>query len=173
MSLSVLSHDSKTKLSTEDEIKKYANNVGNHGDIEMLWAHKAFRQTKIHFNLICSVNCTKLKLTKFDNELYEQFLLSFPNIKIDVLKEHELKSEVAKRRWRNFCYIFQNHLEDFNFGCLLRLNTYKDYSPDNTTLVPRVQFLAIEVARNRQGLNLCHFGKNPADLVAERESKAV
>lgn len=28
-----------------------------------------------------------------------------------------------------------------------------DYSPENTTLVPRVQFYAIEIARNRSGLN--------------------
>ena len=53
------------------------------------------------------------------------------------------------------------HVEEYNFGTLLRLDCKEGYSEANTTLVPRVQFLAIEIARNRQGLNMCHFGKDP------------
>ena len=57
--------------------------------------------------------------------------------------------------------MFEYHVEDYNFGTLLRLDCKDGYSEANTTLVPRVQFLAIEVARNRQGLNMCHLGKDP------------
>jgi hypothetical protein len=42
---------------------------------------------------------------------------------------------------------------DYNFGSLLRLNAAVDYSDANTAIVPRIQFLAIEIARNREGYN--------------------
>ena len=64
--------------------------------------------------------------------------------------------------------MFEHHVEDFNFGTLLRLDCSKGYSETNTTLVPRVQFLAIEVARNRQGLNLVHFGKTDCPTTAPK-----
>lgn len=43
--------------------------------------------------------------------------------------------------------------EDFNFATLMRLNSHSDYKEENTIVVPRAQFLAIEVARNREGHN--------------------
>ena len=59
----------------------------------------------------------------------------------------------AKTKWRQFCNDLQELVEDFNFATLLRLDSRSDYSESNTTLVPRAQFVAIEVARNREGLN--------------------
>ena len=44
-------------------------------------------------------------------------------------------------------------VEDFNFATLLRLDCTGDYSEANTILVTRAQFVAIEIARNREGLN--------------------
>jgi hypothetical protein len=35
----------------------------------------------------------------------------------------------------------------------MRLHVRRDYSSDNSVVVPRIQFLAIEVARLREGLN--------------------
>jgi len=35
----------------------------------------------------------------------------------------------------------------------MRLNSHQDYNEANTIIVLRVQFIAIEIARNRQGLN--------------------
>lgn len=52
-----------------------------------------------------------------------------------------------------FCEKFKNIIEDYSFGTLLRADTKGDYSEANTILVPRVQFYAIEIARNRAGLN--------------------
>jgi len=34
-----------------------------------------------------------------------------------------------------------------------RLNSSKDYEEDNTTIAIKIQFLAIEIARNREGFN--------------------
>lgn len=54
------------------------------------------------------------------------------------------------------------NLEDFSFGTLLRLSAGEEYSEANTILVTRVQFLAIEIARNREGAN---------DAVYQRSNK--
>ncbi|VDN09805.1 unnamed protein product [Dibothriocephalus latus] len=48
---------------------------------------------------------------------------------------------------------FEDVIEDFNQGTLLRLDANKGYDEANTCVVPRIQFLALEIARNRQGLN--------------------
>ena len=97
--------------------------------------------------------------------------MSFPRVKIDVINENKLKSEVVKRRWRGYCQLFEYHVEDYNFGTLLRLDCREGYSESNTTLVPRVQFLAIEVARNRQGLNMSHFGSKPTSHTKEENNE--
>jgi len=74
--------------------------------------------------------------------------------------------------WRPFCNRFEGLVEDFNYGTLLRLDAERDYSEENsifgllvshcssstttTTFVSpatRVQFFAVEVARNREGSN--------------------
>ena len=172
MALSVLS---STSNPTDEQLaqrqrepnKHDTVQYGNEDGIELAWAEKAFAHTRIYFKLICSINCTKLRLTKFDDELYHQFLVSFPRVKIDVINENKLKSEVVKRRWRGYCQLFEYHVEDYNFGTLLRLDCREGYSESNTTLVPRVQFLAIEVARNRQGLNMSHFGSKPTSDTKE------
>ena len=45
------------------------------------------------------------------------------------------------------------HVEDFSLGSLLRLDSSKDYSEENTMIAVKIQFLAIEIARNREGHN--------------------
>merc|ERR1712111_148687 len=44
-------------------------------------------------------------------------------------------------------------VEDYSLGCLLRLDSSKDYSEENTALAIKIQFFAIEIARNREGHN--------------------
>lgn len=55
--------------------------------------------------------------------------------------------------WRPFCEQFKDEVEDYSFGTLLRLDCTVEFSDKNTTLVPRIQFYAIEIARNREGSN--------------------
>lgn len=38
-------------------------------------------------------------------------------------------------------------------GTLIRADASKEFSPDNSILVVRVQWMAIEIARNREGFN--------------------
>ena len=43
------------------------------------------------------------------------------------------------------------HVEDFSLGCLVRLDAEGEYSEENSSLVSKIQFYAVEVARNREG----------------------
>lgn len=73
-------------------------------------------------------------------------------MRVDLLDENELKSVESKRKWRDFSEKF-NKLDDYAFGTLIRGDASEDFSPDNSILVVRIQFLAIEIARNREGCN--------------------
>lgn len=47
----------------------------------------------------------------------------------------------------------EERVPDFNFATLMRLNSRLEYSEENSIVVPRAQFVAIEIARNRLGFN--------------------
>lgn len=64
-----------------------------------------------------------------------------------------MKSEEGKQKWRPFCEQFKGSVEDYSFGTLLRGDCEGDYSEENSILTTRIQFYAIELARNREGLN--------------------
>eukprot|EP00794_Sanderia_malayensis_P005144 gene5144-5794_t len=137
-----------------------ASNFGNDQSYEQMWAMKTFKYAETHFKLISAFDPSKLRLTKYDDQVYRMLKRYFKNLKIDVVEISELKDEEAKARWRPFCEMFKGKVEDFNFGTLLRVDCSKDYSEDNTVLVTRIQFIAIEIARNRRGLNQVHFTKH-------------
>lgn len=59
------------------------------------------------------------------------------------------------QKWRPFCEKFKDVVEDYSFGTLLRLDHTGEYSELNSILVTRIQFYAIELSRNREGLNDC------------------
>lgn len=68
------------------------------------------------------------------------------------MTENELKNPSAKHKWRSFIEKF-NKLEDYSYGTLMRSDASQDFGPHNSILVVRIQFLAIEIARNREGFN--------------------
>ena len=92
-------------------------------------------------------------MTPLDDVIYKLFREEFPDLKLDVIYEDELKSTKGKQKWRPFCERFKKCVEDYSFGTLLRADASKDYLEDNTILVTRIQFYAIELARNREGVN--------------------
>ncbi|GIY28705.1 protein PBDC1 [Caerostris extrusa] len=108
---------------------------------------------EIHYNLITSIPPQQLKLTPHDDRIYDAFIGQFPNFKLDKLETESLKSEESKQKWRKFCEEFLSIVDDATFGTLVRIDSSKEYSEENTILVLRLQFLAIEIARNRHGLN--------------------
>lgn len=105
------------------------------------------------FQILCSVDPKLLRLTPHDEQIYKAFKDLFPNMKVDKIDENELKSPEGKAKWRPFCEQFKDVVEDYSFGTLLRADCTGDYSEDNSILTTRIQFYAIELARNREGCN--------------------
>lgn len=125
-------------------------------DIEKQFAVKAVHQAETYWNLLSKIPGTKLKLTKFDDLIYEKLLEYFPEFKDPQaafeISEAEMKSPQGKTKWRNFCEEFKE-IEDYNFGTLLRIRADQEYGQESTIFVVRIQFYAIEMVRNRAGLN--------------------
>eukprot|EP01114_Cavostelium_apophysatum_P023495 TRINITY_DN8873_c0_g1_i1.p1 TRINITY_DN8873_c0_g1~~TRINITY_DN8873_c0_g1_i1.p1 ORF type:complete len:166 (+),score=9.89 TRINITY_DN8873_c0_g1_i1:23-499(+) len=136
------------------ESGEQAPDVENNPDIEKQWAVTAFHHADVFMNLISSVkDHSKIHLTKMDEDIYAVFRTVFPSLKVDIINEDELKSEESKQKWRPFLMGFERKLPLFNFLTLLRLDASKGYEESNTTVVPRTQFWAIEIARLREGHN--------------------
>ncbi|KAL6041884.1 hypothetical protein STEG23_026722 [Scotinomys teguina] len=130
-----------------------AESYGNDPDIEMAWAIRAMQHAEVYYKLISSVDPRFLKLTQVDDQIYSDFRENFEKLRVDVLDPEELKSESAKEKWRPFCLKFEGIVEDYNYGTLLRLDCSQGYTEENTIFAPRIQFFAIEIARNREGYN--------------------
>ncbi|XP_011827142.1 PREDICTED: protein PBDC1 isoform X2 [Mandrillus leucophaeus] len=116
-----------------------AESYGNDPDIEMAWAMRAMQHAEVYYKLISSVDPQFLKLTKVDDQIYSEFRKNFEALRIDVLDPEELKSELAKEKWRPFCLKFNGIVEDFNYGTLLRLDCSQGYTEENTIFVFRTK----------------------------------
>lgn len=150
-----------------------ASSVINDPSIEKLWMLKAADQMMVHFNLISSVPPRRLKLSKKDDLIYHQFREDFPDFKVNLISIDDLKSNEAKAKWRSFCEKFKESVEDYNFATLLRLDCNQDYNEKNTLVTPRIQFLAIEIARNREGHNDIIYENNINKPVEKDENNLI
>ncbi|VDM35057.1 unnamed protein product [Hydatigera taeniaeformis] len=122
--------------------------------VEMSWAMAAYDHAETHYNILCAVpDARLLRLSAIDDRICTAFCKTFPNLDVDCVSEDDIKSKEQKELWRSFCNEFDGVVEDYNRGTLLRLDSSRGYDENNTCIVPRVQFLAIEIARNRRGLN--------------------
>ena len=113
---------------------------------------------EVYFNLLCSMEPSSLKLTgtqELDDRIYSEFKQSFPILCLDLDKfvEDDSKNEVSTEEWSKFCERFKKDVDDYGQECLLRLDSSKDYTEENMMVVTKLQFLAIEIARNREGCN--------------------
>ncbi|XP_018578387.1 protein PBDC1 [Anoplophora glabripennis] len=136
-----------------DVLSRPAEEFDNDQSIETMWAIKAFEHAEIYFNILCSVDPKHLKLTPMDDTIYKIFREEFPTLDVKIINENELKSTKEKAKWRPFCERFKTLIEDYSFGTLLRSHAEDDYKEENSILVTRIQFYAIEIARNREGTN--------------------
>ena len=136
---------------TKQMVESYAEQLGNLGDIEKQWAVKSLHHAETYEKLIKAIPGSTLKLTKFDKDIYDSFKKHF-DLKVDVLDTEDFKSEALKSKWRDFIKEFE-HVADYNFGTLVRIDCKKGYTEENTLFVLRVQFYAIEITRNIEKLN--------------------
>ncbi|KAK3777896.1 hypothetical protein RRG08_038142 [Elysia crispata] len=151
-----------------------ASDYGNRSDVELQWAMKAMDHATVHYNLISSVDASRLRLTQMDDTIYKHFRDTFPDLDVTNIKENDLKNPEAKQQWRNFCESYKGLIEDYNLGTLLRLCCKDDYTPETTTFSVRTQFLAIEIARNKEGHNniLLEMKKEKQEAEAKKEKSS-
>ncbi|CAO3695540.1 unnamed protein product [Umbelopsis ramanniana] len=122
-------------------------------DIEKQWAVKAMHHAETYFKLISSIDGSKLRLTGIDDEIYADFTETFPEIDVQHLDEQHFKTEAAKAKWRDWINKYEKRVNEYNFGSLLRIDPRDDYTEQNTMFGMRMQFIAVEIARNKKGMN--------------------
>ncbi|MCJ1337024.1 hypothetical protein MMC09_002303 [Bachmanniomyces sp. S44760] len=133
----------------------------NFEDMEKQFAVKAVQHMSTYWAILEKMKGSKLRLTKIDDEIYEHFCKEFPEFDpTTTIDEDKMKSKEGKERWRNFMMAYEKKVEDYNFGTMLRASPKFEYGEKETIFAMRMQFYAIEIARNRLGLN---------DWVYERE----
>ena len=136
--------------------------IANEPQMERDWAQRAFQHAETYLRILrITKNKAKLRLTGCDDHIFTHFAAAFPSLTDDngraliALTEDAIKNDSAKAEWRAFCnaYATDDRVNDYNFATLLRLDSRDEYHPENVTIVPRIQFAAIEIARNRLGCN--------------------
>ncbi|KAJ7719413.1 DUF757-domain-containing protein [Mycena metata] len=153
------------------------NTAQNLMEIEKQFAVKAVEQAQTYWNLIEKVPPRELKLTKIDDEIYTHTLATFPELaeddhaKLRTLDEEGMKSAEGKERWRLFIESYKKKVKDYNFGSLIRTDASQEYGERNTIFVTRIQFYAIEIARNRLGLNDAAHELAKAEAAKEKAQK--
>ncbi|EEA21870.1 DUF757 domain protein [Talaromyces marneffei ATCC 18224] len=107
-----------------------------------------------YWSILEKVPGSKLRLTKMDDEILEHFKREFPDFDpAATINEDDMKSKAGKEKWRNFMKEYEKTISDYNFGTMLRSNPKAEYDQESTIFAMRMQFYAIEIARNRAGLN--------------------
>lgn len=165
------------------------NEATNFEEIEQQWSVVTVEHLEAYQKLITTFPPSKLRLTKVDDELYSDFISTFPELAplpqpsedskvtpeeyqkslepLTKLDENEMKSKRGKERWRNFIMKYEKVVPDYNFGTILRQDATREYAEDNSMLVTRTQFYAIEIARNKSGINDQIYNEAQADKKAK------
>jgi len=154
MSLNTNGVGAEGLMAAAGTLARPSEEFGNDERVEALWAMKAYEHAEVYFNILCCVDPSQIpRLSPCDEEIYTAFRKEFPDMKVDVLDEmKDLKSDAMKKRWREFCEAHKD-VEDYSFATLLRLNSFGEYEEQNSVIVTKIQFYAIELARNREGHN--------------------
>ncbi|CAO3596213.1 unnamed protein product [Absidia cylindrospora] len=138
----------------------FADELEQLEDIEKQWAVKAMHHAETYFKLISAMDGSKLRLTTIDDEIYKDFEETFPEIDVLHLDEQaHFKTPQAKEKWRVWINKYEKRVKEFNFGSLVRIDAREDYTEQNTMFGVRMQFYAIEIARNKKGLNQAVLNK--------------
>jgi len=135
----------------------------NFEEIEKQFAVKVVEHMSTYWAILEKIPGSRLRLTKMDDEILEHFNKEFPEFDLKAtINEDDMKSKAGKERWRNFINAYDKKIEDYNFGTMLRANPAWEYGEKETIFAVRMQFYAIEIARNRAGLNDWIYEKNNA-----------
>ncbi|KAG7040258.1 duf757 domain-containing protein [Colletotrichum scovillei] len=131
-----------------------AQEADNLEDIEKQFAVKVVQHMETYWKILEKVKGSTLRLTKIDDEIYEHLKTDFPEFDpAATINEDEMKSKSGKERWRKFMMAYEKKIDDYNFGTMVRASPKFEYGQNEVIFAPRMQFYAIEIARNRNGLN--------------------
>ncbi|KAI5917900.1 putative polysaccharide biosynthesis protein [Camillea tinctor] len=146
-----------------------AENADNLEDLEKQFAVKAVQHLQTYWDILRKVKGSSLRLTRMDNDIYEHLKTDFPDFDpAATIDEDKMKSKAGKEQWRKFMMAYEKKVDDYNFGTMLRIDPKVEYEQDTTIFVPRMQFYAIEIARNRLGLNDWIYEKAQAEEAAKK-----
>jgi hypothetical protein len=112
---------------------------------------------------------TEATCRDLDASLYSAFRASFPTLDVQYITANALKNDASKSNWMHFLCAFEGLVLDFNMISLLRVDCKLPYTQENTIIVPRTQFLCIEIARNREGY---HDGIQHVQIVSDIQQQA-
>src|SRR4051794_9459919 len=116
--------------------------------MEKQFAVKVVKHLEAYWKLLENKRGSTLRLTKYDDEIYEEFKKTFPEIDVGApLDEEQMKSKDGKEKWRIFINNYDKKIADFNFGTILRRSPKFEFGEDETMFVVRMQHYAIEIAR--------------------------
>jgi hypothetical protein len=128
--------------------------LNNIYQIEKQFAVKVVQHMETYWSLLEKIPGSKLRLTKYDDEIYEHFKREFPDFDPKAtINEDDMKSKDGKEKWRGFISEYEKKIDDYNFGTMLRSNPQTEYGQDTVIFAVRMQFYAIEIVRNKEGLN--------------------
>ena len=86
-----------------------------------------------YWSILEKIPGSKLRLTKIDDDIHEHFLKEFPDYDLkSTINEDEMKSKAGKEKWRTFIASYENKVDDYNFGTMLRANAAEEYDQDGT-----------------------------------------
>ncbi|KAJ1033540.1 hypothetical protein NDA13_001529 [Ustilago tritici] len=157
-----------------------ANKTQNLSEIEKQMAVRCVEHAQTYWNLLEKIKPSTLRLTKLDDEMYEDFQATFPEFaesagpqSVAKIDEEAMKSPAGKEKWRLFINKYENKVADYNFGTLIRTDASDEYTQFNTTFVTRLQFYVYEIARCRRGLNDWVYEKAQKEAAKEKAKKAA
>lgn len=128
--------------------------VVNDATVEHAWATMAFEHALTYESVLKALTPSQMKFSSHDADMYTCFRTHFPTMALSPLNLAELnQTVVAKDKWRAFIDEWKDKIEDYNVGSLLRLKSDTGLDEENCVLATRVQWMAIEVARCREGKN--------------------
>lgn len=91
------------------------------------------QQMSTYWSILEKMPGSKLRLTKMDDEIYENFKKEFPDFDPKAtINEDEMKSKEGKEKWRNFVNQYDKKIDDFNYGTMLRANPAWEYGEKET-----------------------------------------
>lgn len=86
-----------------------------------------------YWSILEKVRGSQLRLTKMDDDIYEDFKTEFPEFDpAATVDEDKMKSKEGKEKWRNWMNKYEKLINDYNFGTIIRSNPKFEYDKDTT-----------------------------------------